>query len=270
MEKPPLPKRRTLLGEDSMKITAKGIVVQTAVICSLFVFFFPPCKNKCEENVYDRCLFAKHFSASYVKFDKTKSLTKKELREFEQLCGSGSFGKNSLSMVSDVNGMKFETYLPLKQGWIRRSWHPLPKSMLYSYNPFDEVLYVSDDWEDDYLHGLIVSNVPNRLVRYQEWDKQYPEWMDSDVSALKQRMTGSFVPVRIRAFTRPPYGISIAYRYFVPYMHSAFGASVKLLSDEVVYNGKQQHVVDIIDMTRKPDEIDITIGDTTIQTDRKK
>lgn len=241
--------------------------MQIAVICGFVAFFHPLYNELSNKNVADRSVFAKRFSISGVKFGKTKSLSKNELCEFEQLCSSGSFGRFCLPVVSIVNNRVFETWGYSGTGRVRRSWRPFPRTMIFEYDPFNETLYMSDDWDDDYSTGLTVSNMPHRLVRFPEWDDQYPRWMETNVDDLKQHMTNSVISVKVCAFTRPPNGVSGVYRYFIPYMHATFGARVNLLSDQVVCKGKIQEVVDNPDMNRRPDEIDITIGNTTIQTD---
>lgn len=256
-----------------MRKVTKEILILTPVICWLLAYVYSIYVKMDENDVYDRCLFAKKFVPSYVKFADTKPLDEDELHEFSRLCDSGSFvigHGTSRPAVSIVNGSELYSFMNHGNVRIRSSWHPFAKSMLFSYDPFGEVLYMSDDWSDDYLNGLVISNMPHRLVRYPEWDDHYPRWMEYNVDAVKQYLAHSRLKVKIRAYTRPPYGVSIAYRYFVPYMHSAFGDRLVLVSDEVIPCGEKQSVVDVIDQSRSPEGIDIAIGDIMIQTDSQR
>lgn len=98
---------------------------------------------------------------------KRRPLDANEFAEFQALFNRGAFVKGFYSFIptrsrSDSNSSEIRGEKAVMRANRKKV------RVLVWYDPIDNVLYISDDDYDDYGNGLLISNVPPSLVRYDE------------------------------------------------------------------------------------------------------
>ena len=165
------------------------------------------------------------------------ALSPERLKEFQRLFNHAAFvrGRYSFNCFSAIiNSHAWSRGTPFYHGgiWLSDMLHPL--FVLVAYNPFTRILYLSDDEYDDYGNGLIISNVPSEMISYHLLDSRYPEWMNRDVTPIKEELNGLELDIGISTFHRDaPSGWP--FHYLVPYLHATFGTNVILRSSTLAF-----------------------------------
>ena len=197
-----------------------------------------------------------------------------ELDEFQKLYDKGLFCKGRYSFnwfTCFVNARPFSCGLPYFSGSIKLSDKFSPIHILTSYDPFNQVLYISDDEYDDYGNGLVISNLPPTMIHYSQLNMLYPKWMDYDIKHVKRRLTEVQLDIEIVDYHQNG-KFGAPFRYLLPYLHTNFGTNVILRSDCIVFNGNHQVVIrdsPKSGMGRRPEEFDVIIGNKVLSADEE-
>ncbi len=205
-----------------------------------------------------------------------------EREKFQLLFGKGVFvtGRYSFNWyVVTINAHEYLRTVPHFDGAIMLEGMLYPLHVLASYNPFTQVLFISDDEYDDFGNGLVISNVPPTLMHFHKLDREYPAWMESDVSLVKQSLNGLQLEVSFSTF-HPDGHNSTPFYYLAPYLFYTFGTNVCLKSDTLTPCGKDFRFVGpssfltesdkLLDGTWKTKhDLEIGIGATTLNVDNK-
>ena len=116
---------------------------------------------------------------SSFRIGKRRPLDANELAEFQALFNQGAFVKGLYNFIptrshSGSNSSEIDG----EMGELRANRKKV--RILAWYNPIDNVLYISDDDYDDYGNGLLISNVPPSLVRYDDSTQEEGVSTDGD------------------------------------------------------------------------------------------
>ena len=205
-----------------------------------------------------------------------------ENKEFQRLFEKGVFarGRYSFNWHPIIVNSHMCTYGdPHFSGSVMLDGMLYPLHVLASYDPFSRVLFISDDEYDDFGNGLVISNVPPTLMHYHKLDKEYPAWMENDVSMVKNGLHGLQLEISVATF-HPEAHLSTPFTYLAPYLSTAIGPNVILKSDTLVADGRGFRFVGptgfltesdkLLDGTWKTKHyLEIGIGATTLKVDNK-
>ena len=175
---------------------------------------------------------------TFFRVEGVRPMNTSELAVFQELYNKGEFvtGRYSfLSSESKFNG-KVKSYgVRTHSGWIRFDDELYTRPLLVCYNPFTHVLYLSDDDYDDYGNGLVVTNIPGKLILYQGWDEDCPIWLDANCEAFRNSLANKKSELKIEVH-HTGVGAAFVMNYLAPFLYANFPSNLEVSCEGLLSN----------------------------------